>query len=164
MKDEIMLKQKYNDLLESFKTGSDYLLEHPEEVEKVQKRLEEISKEMENVIKAIPNATDEEKANGFAVEVVTEVEEKPCEIEESKNTQVVVRKQESISLEESFSNDWQMATQLAKSDILPDNYKNKPQNIVIAVRTCKTNGFTTIYSNAKFSNYSWQNCLEWIIL
>lgn len=125
MEDIIVLKEKYNDLLESFKTGSQYLIEHPEEKEKVEKRLDELSKEMENIIKVIPDMTEEEKSNGFKIEKKVEVVEEP--------KQITIQKQEQISLEESFSNDWQMATQLAKSDILPDNYKNKPQNIVIAV-------------------------------
>lgn len=34
---------------------------------------------------------------------------------------------------ELFGDNYRMATQIAKSDIIPDNYKNKPQNVVIAL-------------------------------
>ena len=65
--DENMLKQKYNDLLESLKKGEEYLKENPND-EKGQKRMEEIAKEMENIVNAFPNITDDEINNGFKIE------------------------------------------------------------------------------------------------
>lgn len=32
-----------------------------------------------------------------------------------------------------FGDNWRMATQLAKSTIIPDNYKNRPENVIIAL-------------------------------
>lgn len=143
------LKEQYNKLLESYKTGSEFLVNNPEGemAEKAQKKLEKISKEMEKVLEQIPNATDEEIANGFEmpesipVENVVEVlesenettaEEKTAETPaEPKAVQVV--SQETNTTLQSFTDDWKIANQLAKSDIIPDNYKGKPQNVIIAV-------------------------------
>jgi len=133
MEDELILKEKYNDLLESFKKGTEYLEQHPNEQDKIQKRLDEITKEISNIMDAIPNMTEDEKVNGFKIEKQdAQIVENASYKKQDAQMQVII-KQDQISLEESFSNDWQMATQLAKSDILPDNYKNKPQNVVIAV-------------------------------
>lgn len=126
MEDELILKEKYNDLLKSFQEGIKYLEEHPNEEEKVQKRLDEISKEISNIMNAIPNITEDEKINGFKIEKET--------IEEPK--QIVVQKQEQNSLQ-SFSDDWKIASQLAKSTIVPDNYKGHPENCVIAIGLAK---------------------------
>lgn len=142
--DEKILKQKYNDLLKSYKTGADYLADHPEEKEKVQKRLDEISTEMENIMKMFPNMSEDEKINGFEIEeniVDTNSETKfetPIDVscESEPKTQIVIKEKENNSLQ-NFADDWKLATQLAKSDILPDNYKNKPQNVVIAIGLAK---------------------------
>ncbi len=32
-----------------------------------------------------------------------------------------------------FGDNWRIATQLAKSSLIPDNYKNKPENVIIAL-------------------------------
>ena len=63
------------------------------------------------------------------------VEEKTVEVKPVETTSVVVKEnitQPSSTLND-FKNNWQIATQLAKSDIIPDAYKNKPQNIIIAI-------------------------------
>lgn len=133
MEDEKVLKQKYNDLLKSYTTGAEYLTNHPEEKEKVEKRLEELSKEIENIIKMFPDMTEKEKNEGFVideVEVVDTVDtvDTPKQVE----TKPVKVEQQPTTLQ-SFSDDWKIANQLAKSDIIPDNYKGKPQNVIIAV-------------------------------
>lgn len=128
MEEELMLKQKYNDLLQSLRKGEEYIKSNPED-EKAQKRLTELANEMQNIMNAIPNMTQEEMENGF------KIENKP------KETQVIV---DNVALKPqvqqpqtnnltSFSQNWNMAVQLSKSDIIPDNYKNKPQNVVIAI-------------------------------
>lgn len=128
MEEELMLKQKYNDLLQSLRKGEEYIKSNPED-EKAQKRLIELANEIQNIMKAIPNMTQEEMENGF------KIENKP------KETQVVadnvalkpqVQQSQTNNLT-SFSQNWNMAVQLSKSDIIPDNYKNKPQNVVIAI-------------------------------
>ena len=121
MENEIELKMKYNELLENVKTGIKYLEEHPEDKEKAQERMNQLQEEIGNLLEKLPNATAEEIEQGFKIDTfVPQNETKP----------VIVQKQNTL---ESFADDWKMASQLAKSDILPDNYKNKPQNVVIAV-------------------------------
>lgn len=121
MENEIELKMKYNELLENVKTGIKYLEEHPEDKEKAQERMNQLQEEIGNLLEKLPNATAEEIEQGFKIDTfVPQNETKP----------VIVQKQNTL---ESFADDWKMASQLAKSDILPDNYKNKPANIVVAV-------------------------------
>lgn len=141
--DENMLKQKYNDLLESLKKGEEYLKENPND-EKGQNRMQEIATEMENIVKAIPNMTADEINNGFKIE--NEVQDKAQVIEQVQNVpqetkvQVIQKNNSTKPVQQpqtnnlsTFSQNWNMAVQLSKSDIIPDNYKNKPQNVVIAI-------------------------------
>lgn len=118
------LKLKYNELLESFKKGQQYLEQKPDD-EKAQTRLTEIGKEMENVLQAIGNFTEEETTNGFKLDITGDVSK------EKKSNNVALKK-ENTQIQD-FNNNWKIAEQLAKSDIIPDTYKNKPQNIVIAL-------------------------------
>lgn len=111
------LKLKYNGLLESFNKGQKFIEENPND-EKAQVKLTKIAEEMENILQAIGDFTEEETANGFKVE--------------KKETKVVAVKKENNQLQD-FSSNWKIAEQLSKSDIIPDNYKNKPQNVVIAL-------------------------------
>ena len=133
MEEELLLKEKFNGLLESFKKGEQYVNEHPED-EKAKTCFNEIANEMQNIFNAIPNATEEDFKNGFKIE------------ENKKQTQIIVDgdKQRKIALKPiqqstqknnlaSFSQNWDMAVQISKSDIIPDNYKNKPQNVIIAI-------------------------------
>ena len=55
MEEELLLKEKFNGLLESFKKGEQYVNEHPED-EKAKNRFNEIVNEMQNVFSAIPLA------------------------------------------------------------------------------------------------------------
>lgn len=153
MEEELMLKQKYNDLLQSLKKGKEYIKSNPED-EKAQKRLTELANEMQNIMKAIPNMTQEEMENGFKIEVPIKQKAEsinitiPTEVisQQPKETQIIVDgdDKKNIALKPqvqqsqtnnltSFSQNWNMAVQLSKSDIIPDNYKNKPQNVVIAI-------------------------------
>ncbi len=125
MEEELILKQKYNDLLQSLRKGEEYIKSNPED-EKAQKRLTELANEMQNIMNAIPNMTQEEMENGFKIKTTTEVEEKSVTIADKKQFVTNCSKN-------NFSQNWNMAVQLSKSDIIPDNYKNKPQNVVIAI-------------------------------
>lgn len=153
MEEEKMLKQKYNDLLHSLYKGTEYLKDNPED-EKAQKRLDEIATEMQNIMNAFPNMTNEEREKGFVIEKEPEQDAKELKNAPNKKQdapmQLTTQKENTL---ESFKSDWEIATQLAKSDIIPDNYKGKPQNVIIAVRVIKTNGITAIYCNAKPCNY-----------
>lgn len=133
--DENMLKQKYNDLLESLKKGEEYLKENPTD-EKGQKRMEEIAKEMENIVNAFPNITADEINNGFKLKQQSEQVNVPQGTQAQaiqNNSPLKPIQQPQTNNLNSFSQNWDMAVQLSKSDIIPDNYKNKPQNVIIAI-------------------------------
>lgn len=127
MEDEKVLKQKYNDLLKSYTTGAEYLVEHPEEKEKVEKRLEELSKEIENIMKMFPDMTEQEKNEGFVIDEVEVVEEP----KQTENKPIVVESKQTAL--QSFSDDWKIANQLAKSTIIPKEYQGKPENVVLCM-------------------------------
>ena len=138
--EENMLKIKYNDLLARYNKGAKYLVEHPENAEKTNAELSKIEAELSKIIEAMPNMTEEEKTEGFKLnaaevkskQVSAHVSEQVNEQVESK--QIVVKQDPKPTTNLStFKDNWTMATQLAKSDIIPDNYKNKAANIVIAL-------------------------------
>lgn len=166
MEEEKMLKQKYNDLLNSLYKGTEYLKEHGDD-EKAQKRLDEIATEMQNIMNAIPNMTDEEREKGFKIEEASEQVSEQVSAQVNEQASVAIPNNRIVKKEnvlDNFKSDWEIASQLAKSSIIPDNYKGKPENVIIAVRTCKTNEFATFYSYAKFSNNKRKNKLEWKFL
>lgn len=125
MEEEAMLKNKYNDLLKSLEEGQKYLEEHPKS-EKAQTRLQEIAQEMENIINAMPDMTAEEKANGF--KNVEQVNDAVTIVPQKRN--VVKKEENQVQI---FNDNWEMAARLAKSSLLPDEFKNKPENVVIAL-------------------------------
>ena len=55
-------------------------------------------------------------------------------VEEKKeqNIGIVQQVQHQAPIQE-FSNNWRMATQLAKSTIIPQTYQNKPENVIVAI-------------------------------
>lgn len=124
------LKRKYNDLLESYQKGTKYLEEKPGD-EKAQNRLLELAQEMENIAKSIPGITEKEIQEGFDLQGAKSEENAPKE-KQGAQMQVIAKTQNN-SLQE-FSSNWKMAEALAKSDIIPDNYKGKPQNVIIAIQ------------------------------
>ena len=121
---ELELKKKYNDLLKDFKVGSQYLVDHPEKEESVQKRLNEISEEISNIMNAFPNMTQEEKENGFKLEesVKTPQEQKAI---------VVKPKTNQVATE--FKTNWAIAEKMAQSSLLPAEFQGKPENVIIAL-------------------------------
>ena len=144
--EENILKQKYNELLERYKKGAQYLVDHPEEEKKINAELNKIEAELSKIIEALPNMTDEERTEGFkldtaentaeAAEVAQNTAEAKSEqvSEQVESKQIVVKQDPTPTTNLStFSDNWKIATQLAKSDIIPDNYKNKPQNIIVAI-------------------------------
>lgn len=49
-----------------------------------------------------------------------------------ENNEIIVQEEKS-ELMQSYNNDWKYATQYAKSDLVPALYKNKPENVIIAM-------------------------------
>ena len=137
MEDERILKQKYNDLLKSYTTGAEYLVEHPEEKEKVEKRLEELSIEISNIMKMFPNMTEKEKNEGFIIDEV-EVIDTVDTVDTSKQveTKPVKIEQKQTALQ-SFSDDWKIANQLAKSSLFPSEFQGHPENIIVVLGMAK---------------------------
>lgn len=156
---EEKLKEKYNALLERYKKGSQYLMEHPEEADKTNAELNKIEAELSKIIEAMPNMTEEEKTEGFKLQDA-KTEENAPKGKQDAPVQLTVKQDPTPSTNLStFKDNWNIATQLAKSDIIPDNYKNKPQNVVIAIRYCKSNEFRSIYSNAEHGFYQRKNSM-----
>lgn len=135
MEDEKVLKKKYNDLLKSYTTGAEYLLEHPNEKEKVEKRLEELAKEIQNIMNMFPNMTEKEKNEGFVIDEV-EIVEEPKQIEPQVETKPITIVQQQNTMQ-SFSEDWKIASQLAKSSLFPSEFQGHPENIIVALGMAK---------------------------
>lgn len=76
--------------------------------------------------------------------VVAPVFEYNVTLPKKENTQPVI----SSELKE-FGDMWKISTQYAKSDLVPDTYKGKPQNVVIALGMAQKTGFDvyTIMNN-----------------
>lgn len=148
--EENMLKVKYNELLARYNKGAEYLAKNPED-DKALEEFNKISDELNNIIQAIPNMTDKEKTEGFDLVELNHTDDTEMEgitpvpndkaVEIVKNARPVKNeiminngrtngKQNALS---TFKDNWEMATQLAQSDIIPDNYKKKPANVVIAI-------------------------------
>lgn len=78
----------------------------------------------------------EEKENIEKLNIL--IEGKPIDkIENTENkkeqkTEIVQQVQHQVPIQE-FSDNWRMATQLAKSTIIPQTYQNKPENVIVAI-------------------------------
>lgn len=120
--EENILKEKYNALLTRYQHGAKYLMEHPEDADKTNAELNKIEKELSKIIEALPNMTEEERNEGFKIETQTEPKAITVKQENTPNTNL-----------STFSDNWKMATQLAKSTLLPDEFKNHPENVIIAL-------------------------------
>lgn len=66
--------------------------------------------------------------------------------EEQKKETTIIPQQTEFQI---FGDNWRMATQLSKSTIIPDNYKNKPENVIIAVGMAQKMGldYFTVMQN-----------------
>lgn len=52
---------------------------------------------------------------------------------ENEITIVETEKNNRTPMLQNFADNWKIAQQYAKSDLIPDNYKNKPENVIIAM-------------------------------
>lgn len=72
------------------------------------------------------------------------------ETNENANKMVVTEQHKEVSKElKNFGDMWKIATQYSKSDLIPDSYKGKPQNVIIALGMSQKTGFDvyTIMNN-----------------
>lgn len=150
MNDEIMLKQKYNDLLNSLKKGEEYVKANPDN-EDYKKRLEEIGNEIQNIMKIFPKMTAEEMENGFVIEQVNE--QAAAQVVQATTTVPQITQKMIVktnnTLTQNFENNWEIAERLSKSSLLPDDFKGKPENTIIALGMSQKMGmdFFTIAQN-----------------
>ena len=83
---------------------------------------------------------------------MNENEQAQAQVVEPTTTQAIVKAepQKAVSPElKGFSDMWKIATQYSKSDLVPENYKGKPQNVIIALGMAQKTGFDvyTIMNN-----------------
>ena len=83
---------------------------------------------------------------------MNEQEQAQAQVVETTTTQAMVKqeKPQEVSQElKGFSDMWKIATQYSKSDLVPENYKGKPQNVIIALGMAQKTGFDvyTIMNN-----------------
>lgn len=138
--EETILKQKYNDLLESFAKGQEFLDKNPDN-EAAQNKLQQIANEMENILTSIADFTQEEAQNGFKIEQVdTQVGE---QVTTKRNVAVTAVKESSNQLQ-NFSNNWDIAQKLSKSSLLPKEYQGHPENTLLAMGMAQKMGLDLI--------------------
>ena len=146
---EEKLKEKYNALLERYKKGSQYLMDHPEEADKTNAELNKIEAELSKIIEAMPNMTEEEKTEGFKLQDAKVEENAPKEKQDAP-VQLTVKQDPTPSTNLStFKDNWNIATQLAKSTLLPAEFQGKTENVIIALGMSQKMGidFFTIAQN-----------------
>ena len=126
--EENMLKLKYNELLARYNKGAEYLAKNPND-EKAMEEFNKISDELNNIIEALPNMTNEEKTEGFNIEANANVEE-PKENASIIPTSKVANAPVNVSNTfDDFGNKWQIAEKLCKSSIIPKEFQNKLQEL-----------------------------------
>ena len=83
--------------------------------------------ELDNIIENI------EKNNKETEIVEIEKIEEKTENKEENKPEVIQQNQVYQKPIQEFSDNWRIATQLAKSTIIPQTYQNKPENVVVAI-------------------------------
>lgn len=54
-------------------------------------------------------------------------------MEEEKKEALTVQAENRTPMLQNFADKWKIAQQFSKSDLIPENYKNKPENVIIAL-------------------------------
>ena len=145
------LKKKYNELLSRYNKGLSMMEEVKDNKEKENEYLnllKDIQLEMNDTLMKIEEFSDEETVNGFILEVIedaTPVETTVVEENVSQATAPVVapvihNQPNVINTIDSYQSNWEMAVNLSKSDLVPDNYKKKPENVIIALGMSQQTG------------------------
>lgn len=145
------LKKKYNELLSRYNKGVSMMAEVKDNKEKENEYLEllkDIQLEMNNILMSIGEYSDEETVNGFVLEIIedaipvetTAVEENVSQATAPVVAPVIHNQPNVINTIDNYRDNWEMATNLSKSDLVPDNYKNKPENVIIALGMSQQTG------------------------
>lgn len=116
------LKSQYNnDLKELFKLKNQLSNSKNEtEIESLKDQIVSIQAEMKELLNKIKEYSPEEVNKGF------NLNNKSTQIQEVKQ----MNTNNNISL---LSTNWNLAEKLSRSTIIPDTFKNKPENVVIAI-------------------------------
>lgn len=140
------LKKKYNELLTRYGNGIAAMETVKGNKEKEEQFLAEIQKiqlEMNDILMKIGEYTVEETEKGFILEVIENaipVETTAVEENVSQPTAIVPHQPNVINTLDSYQDNWEMAVNLSKSDLVPDNYKKKPENVIIALGMSQQTG------------------------
>ncbi len=105
--------------------------DNKEEEQKYLKELEKIQLAMNDCLMKIGEYTDEETANGFRIEtkvIVDDISRETPIIKQQSNTTAPV-----INTMNNYKDNWNMAVQLSKSELVPATFKDKPENVIIAL-------------------------------
>lgn len=142
--EENILKQKYNELLERYKKGAKYLIEHPENAEKTNAELNKIESELSKIIEALPNMTEEEKTEGFKLQDAKTEENAPKEKQDATVQLTVKQDPTPTTALSNFSDRWKIAEKLSKSSIIPKEFQGKPENILLCMGMSEKMGLDLI--------------------
>lgn len=141
---EEKLKEKYNALLERYKKGSQYLMEHPEEADKTNAELNKIEAELSKIIEALPNMTEEEKTEGFKLQDAKVEENAPKEKQDAPVQLTIKQDPTPTTAISNFSDRWKIAEKLSKSSIMPKEFQGKPENILLCMGMSEKMGLDLI--------------------
>ena len=137
------LKKRYNDLLAIYQKGADLLSKDPENQDIISK-LQDVQLKMNECLMKIGEYTVDETENGFDLTVAEAVIPENVENVSQETSPVVApvihNQPNVINTIDSYQSNWEMAVNLSKSDLVPDNYKKKPENVIIALGMSQQTG------------------------
>lgn len=158
MEEENMLKQKYNDLLQSYAKGTKYLEENPDD-EKAQKRILELSKEMENIINSFPNITKEEIEKGFKIQESTEQIIEPIEKEIIKSSYSQLKDMQLKPVENNSNiiitttGNIELTPQIVRDYLVNGQAEVTDQEVIMFIEMCKANKLNPFNKDAYLIKY-----------
>ena len=87
--------------------------------------------ELNNILENIENP--KQNSQIIEVEKIKENEKENKNEKEENKEEIIQQNQVYQKPIQEFSDNWRMATQLAKSTIIPENYQKKPENVIVAI-------------------------------
>lgn len=87
--------------------------------------------ELNNILENIENP--KQNSQIIEVEKIKENENENKNEKEENKEEIIQQNQVYQKPIQEFSDNWRMATQLAKSTIIPENYQKKPENVIVAI-------------------------------
>lgn len=155
MEEEMMLKQKYNDLLSSFKKGQDFIEKNPDN-EEAKNKLNAIMSEMEKIFDAIPNATKEEMENGFKIEVPINQNEEKLIVENSNAEKALELKPKSKNIISTSSGDIELTPEIVRKYLVNGQSAVTDQEVAMFIGMCRANKLNPFNRDAYLIKYGTQ--------